>query len=45
MKVSVPASRPTQLLYNGYRISCLGIKWPEHSTDHPSSHRTKVVYG
>lgn len=28
---------PVSLLYNGYRGSLLGAKWPRHGIDHPSS--------
>jgi len=30
-------------LYNGYQVSFLGVKWPEHGTDHtpPSSIKVK----
>jgi len=37
---------PTSLLYNGYRVSFSGIKWPRRGVDHPPhlASRLKKVY-
>ena len=29
------ANIQTSLLYNGYRVSFMGVKWPGHGVDHP----------
>jgi hypothetical protein len=33
---------PYSLLYNGYRISFLQVKWPERGLDHPLSSGVEV---
>jgi hypothetical protein len=33
---------PPSLLYNGYRVSFLGVKWPGRGIDHPPPSRAEV---
>jgi hypothetical protein len=36
---------PTSLLYKGYKVSFLGLKWPGHGVDQPATTSNKVKYG
>jgi hypothetical protein len=39
---SKPVLGPPSLLYNGYRVSFPGVKWPGRGVDHPTPFSAEV---